>query len=82
MTSYIFPQGALAHVMIGLDKSLDKGIKYIEMYMSRKGSKLGLNAPTPLTHLCRVDSSTLTLRTGPFPTEKGAWLILIIYMFL
>ena len=38
--------------------------------------------PIILTHLCQMDSSTLTLWTGPFPTEgvSGQFLLLPCFM--
>ena len=38
------------------------------------------NERSGLTHLCRVDSSTITLWTGPFPIE-GIFVIFTIAIF-
>ena len=35
-----------------------------------------------LTHLCRVDSSTITLWTGPFPAEGVSGLLLLLPYFI
>ena len=31
-----------------------------------------------LTHICRVDSSTITLLTGPFHYIRGVWLFFLL----
>ena len=40
--------------------------------------KLSESPPRVLTHLCRVDSSTLTLWPGPFPVKGvSGWFVLL-----